>query len=142
MTAALSTFFTQLVMMLLCVLAAPVDQEEFHISILTERGYMDTMRVQRQGNGYNIYDESNGKEVLFMSIMPKEGSEQVYVFTDHEQKSTSIDLKQIEHFSLEDLRSKQRLRLKTENGESIRIDRAKNICVLASKALEETFVVH
>ena len=85
----------------------------------------------------------NGKLVKFMTIVPKEGADTVFVCTDHKGKTETVDLAQgIKGFNVSQLRAKTRLRLKTADGGRIALDRSKDLLFLNSIALKRTYVVH
>ena len=134
---------TEFFMMVLCATSAPVDQQELRIDLVGNRGYVDTMIVRREEVGFTVHDDMNGKLVKFMTIVPKDGTENVFVCTDHKGKSETVDLTQgIEGLNLSDLRTKSRLRLKAKDGVNVAIDRSKEVVFITPDKLKRTYVVH
>ncbi len=134
---------TEFFMMVLCVTSAPADQQEIRIDVVGAQGYVDTMIVRREDAGFTVYDEMNGELVKLMTIIPKDGAENVFVCTDHKGKSETIDLAQaVKGFNSSYLKTKPRLRLKTSTGERIAVDHSKDVVFLTSSTLKRTYVVH
>lgn len=134
---------TEYFMMVLCVTSAPVDQPEIRIDVIQDGGYVDTMIVRREEVGFTVHDEMNGKLVKFMTIVPKDGVENIFVCTDHKGKSATVDLNgQIEGLNVSHLRATPRLRLKATDGVNIAIDRSKEVVFITPDELKRTYVVH
>lgn len=133
---------TEFFMMVLCVTAAPVDQQEVRIDMIDAGSYVDTMIVRREKVGFTVYDEMNGKLVEFARIVPKDGAENVYVVT-RMGKSEVVDLSNgIAAFDVEKLRTKNRLQLKTTDEDAITVQRSADVTYLTSKRMRRTYVVH
>ncbi len=139
----IANVITEIFMMVLCVTATPSDQNEIQVSMVTDRGYMDTMIVRREDAGYAVYDEMNGDLVKLMTIIPKDGSENIFVCTDHNGRTQTVNLDEgIKDFNPAELRSKDRIRLKTSDGGKIALDRADKITFIKADAIKETYVLH
>ena len=140
---AIARAVTEFFMMVLCVTSAPVDQQEIRISVVADRGYMDTMVLRREEVGFTVHDEMNGKLVQIGTIVPKDGSEVAFIYTDLKGKSETIDLlRAVQDLNLSDLRTKARLRLKATDGASIALDRSKNVTFITPDKLGRTYVIH
>ncbi len=134
---------TELFMMVLCVTSTPVDQQETRIDIVGDRGYVNTMIVQREEAGFTVHDERNGKLNLLMTIVPKNGEENVFICTDNQGESQTVDLGQgIKGLDLHKLRSGSRLRLETIDGDTIAVDRSGEVSYIKLDKAELTYVVH
>lgn len=134
---------TEFFMMVLCVTSAPVDQQEIRIDLINDRGYVDTMIVRREEVGFTVHDEMNGKLVKFVTIVPKDGAENVFICTDHKGRSETVDLAQgIKGLDLSKLRTAPRLRLDTTDGETIAIDRSGKVRFIKPDGQKQTYVVH
>jgi hypothetical protein len=140
---AVARVVTEFFMMVLCVCSAPVDQQEVRIDLLGDRGYVDTMIVRREEVGFTIHGRRKRKLVKLATIVPKEGAENVFVCRDEKGNSETIDLAQgIEGLNVSELRTKDRLRLKTTDGGSIALNRSKDVLFLTPSVLKRTYVVH
>jgi hypothetical protein len=140
---AIARVVTEFFMMVLCITSAPVNQQEIRIDVVEARGYLDTMIVRREKVGFTVHDEMNGKVVKFMTIVPKDGEENVFVCTDHKGKSQTVDLTQgIEGFNVQRLRTASRLRLHAADGVKITVDRSKKVLFITPDKLKRTYVVH
>ncbi|WP_339748159.1 hypothetical protein [uncultured Rubinisphaera sp.] len=140
---AVARVATEFFMMVLCVNAAPADQQEIRVDVVGNQGYVDTMIVRREEVGFTVHDEMNGKLVRFLTIVPKDDAENVFVCTDHKSKSETVDLHQgIEGLNVSHLRTKPRLRLKATGGMNIAIDRSKEVVFITPDKLKRTYVVH
>ena len=134
---------TDLFIIMLCVTSAPADQQEIRIDVVGNQGYMDTLLIRREKVGFTVHDEMNGKWVKFVTILPKDGVDNVFISTDHKGRSETIDILQgIPSLKLSDLKTKNRLRLKTKNGEKIAVDRSKEITFITPEKLKRTYIVH
>ena len=134
---------TEFFMMVLCVTSAPVDQQEIRIDLVGDRGYVDTMIVRREEVGFTVHDERNGKLVKFVTIVPKDGAENVFICTDHKGRSQTVDLGQgIKGLDVSKLKTAIRLRLKARDGENIAVDRSGNVCFITPGSQKQTYVVH
>ena len=141
--SAIARVVTEFFMMVLCVTSAPIDQQEVRIDVVGDRGYMDTMIVRREEVGFTVHDEMNGKLVQVGTIVPKDGAEGTFVYTDLKGKSETIDLLEgIQSLNLSDLRTKARLRLKATDGVSLSLDRSKNVIFITPNKLGRTYVIH
>ena len=129
--------------MVLCVSSAPVDRQEIRIDLVGDRGYVDTIIVRREDVGFTVHDEMNGKLVKFATIVPKDGAENVFVCTDQNGKSETVDLAHgIVGLNLSELKTKIPLSLKTTDGGRIAVDRSKDVVFFTPSTLKRTYVVH
>lgn len=138
-----ATVVTEFFMMVLCVAAAPVDQQEIRVDVVGDRGYMDTLVFRRTDTGFTVHDEMNGQWVQGATIEAKEGAKNIFVVTDQRGKSETIDLAGgIQMANLSELKTKVRIRLKTVDGINIALDRSKGVVFVTPDNLKRTYVVH
>ena len=143
MELAVVKVVTELFIMVLCVTAAPVDQQEIRVDFVSDRGYAETMIVQRAETGFNVYNEMDGSLVEVMNVVPKQGADHVFVCTDREGNKETVDLAQgIIDFSAPKLKKETRLRLKARDGVKIAINRSDDVVFITPDKLRKTYVVH
>jgi len=141
--SALPTVATEFLMMVLCILSAPVDQQVIRVDIIGRQGYSDTLIVQRSDQGFTVYDDMNGKLVTFATIQPQEGSKSVFVCTGPEGKKETVGLSDAAPgLNVSELRTESKVRLKTKNQVSIKVDRSGSVSFLKAQAIPRTYVVH
>jgi len=134
---------TDFFMMVLCVVFAPVDQQEFRIDLVRDRGYADTMIVRREDGGFGIYANKKGELAKHATITPKEGEAGVFIVTDAKGQSETVDLAQgIKDFDLEQLGARERLQLKTLDGDGITVQRSGKVTYITVDKSGDTFVLH
>lgn len=132
----------ELFMMVLCVIAAPVEQQKILVDLLTDGRYSTALVVRREDTGFLIYKERKGKLVALGAIAPKKGVENVFIFKKG-NKSETIDLANgIKEFDLVQLRSARQLRLKASGGSSIAVDRNGGVTYITIERGKKTYVVH
>jgi len=132
----------ELFMMVLCVTAAPVEQQEIHVDLLSNGRFSTALVARREDTGFSIYKERKGKLAALGEIVPKKGVENVFVFREG-SKSETIDLANgLKEFDLAQLRSARRLRLKASGGSSIAVDRSGGVTYITIERGKKTYVVH
>lgn len=134
---------TEFFMMVMCVVVAPSDQQEFHIDVISENGYMDTLIVKREAAGFAVYDEAGEEQVKIGTITSMEGENSVFVFTQKNDERQIIDLKKgIPEFDSKKMKNEEHLNLKTADGDRIKVDRSGKVVYVSLGRTPETFVVH
>ena len=143
MTAVFAKILTDLFMIVLCTASAPSDQKEIQIDVVRDQGCIETMIIQREEIGFTVYKKTDGKRIKFATIVPKDAAKNSFIFTSKAGTSVTISLEQaIQNFNLSDLKTKPTLLLKTNDGETIKVKRSKNLLFLSPSNLKCTYIVH
>ncbi len=142
--AVVAKVATEAFLMVLSVLAAPEGLTEFRIDAVGSNGYMDTMIVRRIENGFELYDDLNNERINYMTIRASKEKPDEYVVTTHRgDKTENVNpSKSIQAFDIKELRTSERLALKTTDDSTIQLNRSGSLAYLALNQRGMTFVVH
>lgn len=140
---AIGQIISEFFIMVLCATAAPVDQQEIRLDILSSGGSLQTIVIRREERGFTIHEEGKEKLRKVGSILLKEGEKNVFIRELPSGKKDTIDLaSEIKNFNVEDLRSQKRLRLKTSGGASFTVERSGKVTYFKFEGKKRTFITH
>ena len=141
--SAIPMAVTEFFMMALCILSAPVEEQVIRVDVVGREGFIDTLIVQRSDEGFTVYDDMNGKLVKFAVVQPQEGSKGVSLCTDLKGRQEVVDLSDaVAGLNVSERRAESKVRLKTTDQVSIKVDRNGSVSFLKAEPMNHTYVVH
>ncbi len=130
--------------MVLAVLAAPQNVDEFRIDAIGRQGYMGTMIVCRVDQGFEVYDEMNGQRKKYMTIQASGEQPGAYVVHNLAKETEEIVNPSAicPKLDLAKLRTAELLVLAVQEGGRIQVNRSGDILYLSSEQARFTQAVH
>jgi len=134
---------SELLMMVLSVLAVPTDMKEFRLDVVNHSGHVETLLVKRTDEGFTVYDQREERVTEWGTIRPAGSKKDVYLFKQGNAPEQTLDIAaSIKSLSLEGLRKATKLDLKASDGVVIHVARSGVVVYLTPEKGQATYACH
>ena len=134
---------SDLLMIVLSIVAVPTDTKEFRLDIIPHSGNVDTIVVKRSDTGFSLLQEQGDKLVERGTLQPAPAGKDVYLLKMNNMPEQTIDLSAgVSDFSLAALRTDAKLTLHEKEGNAIHVARSGSTVYLIPEQGQTTFACH
>ncbi|MCX6875129.1 MAG: hypothetical protein NTW21_15165 [Verrucomicrobia bacterium] len=140
---AIAKIVSELFMLVLSIISAPSDLNEFRLDIIQQTGRVETMLVRRTDTGFVLLEQQGDKTVERGSIHPVAGKPDTYSLKLGDAPAQTFDFAAgIQGFTMEGLRKSQTLDLKAGDGVVIHVHRSGSAVYLTPEKGRTTYACH
>lgn len=134
---------SEMLMLILSMLAAPGDLREFRLDMIGPSGRIETLTVKRNGSAYDLYTQQGAQLVKTGTLRPADGKKDVYLLKIDKRPEQTFDLStSLKNFSAESLRKASQLELTTNDKAVIHVYRSGNVVYLTPEKGRVTYACH
>jgi hypothetical protein len=134
---------SELLMMVLALIAGPVDSQEFRLDMIGPSGKVESLLVKRTTEGFQLYQERGDKRQEAGTLREESGNSGTFVFKAANRPEQKFNLSSsLQNFSVDKLRTARQLDLTTSDKGVIHVYRSGNVVYLTPEKGRVTYVCH
>ena len=134
---------SELLMMVLALIAGPGDSREFRLDMIGPSGKVETLLVKRTTEGLQLYQESGTKLVAAGTLRGDPGNPGVFFLKPGNRPEQKFNLNtSLQNFSMDTLGKARQLDLTTSDKGVIHVYRSGNVVYLTPDKGRVTYACH